>query len=172
MDRSQKEELVANLRALFSQTGLVVVTHQVGLSVAEATELRRRMRSAGAVFKVTKNRLVRRALEGTPYQELAALFVGPTAIACSSDPVAAAKVAVEYATNNEKLVILGGALGDQSLDVAGVKALAALPSLDELRANIAALLKAPATRVAGVLQAPAGQLGRVFAAYGKQGEAA
>lgn len=171
MDRSQKEELVASLRTLFSQTGLVVVTHQTGLSVAEATELRRRMRNAGAVFKVTKNRLARRALEGTPYQGLAALFVGPTAIACSSDPVAAAKVAVEYAKDNERLVILGGALGERALDVAGVKSLAALPSLDELRARLAALVKTPATRVAGALQAPAAQLGRVFAAYGKQAKA-
>ncbi len=172
MDRSQKEQVVTNLRALFSECGLLVVTHQVGLTVAEATELRRRMRGAGAVFRVTKNRLARRALEGTPFEGLAALFVGPTAIACSEDPVAAARVAVDYAKDSGKLVILGGALGDKALDVAGVEALARLPSLDELRAKIAALLNSPATRLAAVLQAPAGQLGRVFAARGEQGEGA
>lgn len=172
MDRSQKEKLVAGLQELFSGSTLVVVAHQVGLTVAEATDLRRQMREAGAVFRVTKNRLARRALAGTPYRELASLFVGPTAVACSVDPVAAARVAVKFADANRKLTIVGGALGDRPLDAAEVKALAILPSLDELRARLIGLLGTPATQVARVLQAPAGQLARVFAAYGAEGEAA
>lgn len=172
MDRSQKEKLVASLQELFSGSALVVVTHQVGLTVAEATNLRRQMRDAGAVFKVTKNRLARLALEGTPFQQLASLFVGPTAIACSTDPVAAAKVAVKFADESGKLVIVGGALGEHALDVAGIKALAALPSLDELRARIVGMLNTPATRIAAVLKAPPEQLARVVGAYGAQADAA
>lgn len=172
MERPQKEKLVASLRELFSGSTLVVVTHQTGLTVAEATDLRRRMRDAGAVFKVTKNRLARLALDDTPYGHLASLFVGPTAIACSTDPVAAAKVAVKFADDNRKLVIVGGALGERALDVAEVKALAALPSLDGLRAKIVGLVTTPATHVARVLQAPPGQLARVLDAYATQAEAA
>jgi large subunit ribosomal protein L10 len=130
------------------------------------------MRDAGAVFRVTKNRLARRALDGTPFQHLASLFVGPTAVACSTDPVAAAKVAVKFADDNKKLVILGGALGDQTLDVAGIKTLAALPSLDELRAKIVGMLNTPATRLAAVHQAPPAQLARLFGAYGAEAQAA
>lgn len=172
MDRPQKEAFVANLQKMFSESTLLVVTKQTGLSVAEVTDLRRQMRTAGATFKVTKNRLARLALKDTPYQELAPLFTGPTAIACSEDPVAAAKVAVKFAEGNDKLVILGGGLGDKQLDVAEVKSLAKLPTLDELRGKLIGLLQAPATKVAGVLQAPAGQLARVFGAYGAKGEAA
>lgn len=172
MERSQKEKLVASLQELFSGSALVVVSHQVGLTVAEATDLRRQMRDAGAVFRVTKNRLARRALDGTPFQHLASLFVGPTAVACSTDPVAAAKVAVKFADDNKKLVILGGALGDQTLDVAGIKTLAALPSLDELRAKIVGMLNTPATRLAAVHQAPPAQLARLFGAYGAEAQAA
>ena len=157
---------------MFSESALVVVTQQSGLTVAEVTALRRQMRAAGATFKVTKNRLARLALKDTPYQELAPLFTGPTAIACSQDPVAAAKVAVKFADANEKLVILGGGMSDKQLDVAAVKSLATLPSLDALRGKLIGLLQAPATKVAGVLQAPAGQLARVFGAYGAKGEAA
>lgn len=165
MDRSQKEQTVAALRETFQEMTLVVVTHQTGLTVAESTDLRRKMREAGAAFKVTKNRLTRRALDGTRFSALAALFTGPTAIAYSTDPVAAARVAVEFAKGNDKLVVLGAGFGEEILDVDGVKALAALPSLDELRARFIALLQTPATRVAGVLQAPAGQLARVVGAY-------
>ena len=172
MDRSQKHDLVESLQKMFSESALVVVTQQSGLTVAEVTALRRQMRTAGATFKVTKNRLARLALKDTPYQELAPLFTGPTAIACSTDPVAAAKVAVKFADTNEKLVILGGGMGDKQLDVAAVKSLATLPSLDALRGKLIGLLQAPATKVAGVLQAPAGQLARVFGAYGAKGEAA
>ncbi|MDJ0951607.1 MAG: 50S ribosomal protein L10 [Alphaproteobacteria bacterium] len=168
MNRSEKEATVASLHQVFQDMALVVVTHQSGLTVAESTDLRRRMRDAGATYKVTKNRLTLRALEGTPFAGLASLFNGPTAIAFSTDPVAAAKVAVEFAKGNEKLVILGAGFGEEVLDANDVKALAALPSLDELRGKLVGLLQAPATKVAGVLQAPAGQLARVFSAYGSK----
>lgn len=172
MDRAQKEAAVAGLNQTFGQVNLVIVTHQSGLTVQESMDLRRKVREAGASFKVTKNRLTRLALEGTRFQALQSLMTGPTALAYSEDPVAAAKVCVEFAKVNEKLTIVGGALGEQLLDVSGVQALAKLPSLDELRAKLVGLLQAPATKVAGVLQAPAGQLARVFSAYGSQDEAA
>ena len=172
MDRAQKERLVADLNKILQDMTLVVVTHQTGLTVAEATDLRRRIRAAGASFKVSKNRLTRLALEGTKFQALQTLLTGPTAMAYSTDPVAAAKVCVEFAKKNDKLTIIGGALGEQALDVEGVKALAMLPSLDELRGKIVGLLQAPAVKLAGVTQAPAGQLARVFSAYGSQDGAA
>lgn len=172
MDRPQKVELVQSLHQLFGEVNLVVVTHYTGLTVAEMNDLRRKMREAGASFKVTKNRLTRLALAGTQYEGLAELFTGPTAIAVSEDPVAAAKASVDFAKANEKLVILGGAMAGQVLDVNGVKALATLPSLDELRGKIVGMLNTPATRVAQVLQAPAGQVARVIQAKADQGEAA
>lgn len=172
MDRAQKEAAVAGLNQTFGQVNLVIVTQQSGLTVHESMTLRRRVREAGASFKVTKNRLTRLALEGTKFQALQPLMTGPTALAFSEDPVAAAKVCVEFAKENEKLTIIGGALGEQLLDANGVQALAKLPSLDELRAKLVGLLQAPATKVAGVLQAPAGQLARVISAYGSQDEAA
>jgi len=165
VDRSEKQELVSVLHRTFQDAGLVVVTQQVGLTVSEATDLRRRMLDAGASFKVTKNRLGRLALAGTAYEPLEKLFKGPTAIAFSRDPVAAAKVAVAFAKANDKLTIVGGAMPGTVLDTAGMKALADLPSLDELRGKLLGLLQAPATRIAGVLQAPAGQLARVVQAY-------
>jgi len=172
VDRAQKEAAVAGLNQTLGGVNLVVVTHQTGLTVYESMTLRRKMREAGASFKVTKNRLTRLALEGTKFQALQSLMTGPTALAFSEDPVAAAKVCVEFAKQNEKLTIIGGALGEQLLDVNGVQALAKLPSLDELRGTLIGLLQAPATKVAGVLQAPAGQLARVISAYGSQDEAA
>ena len=172
MDRAQKKELVAELNQTFEGAGLVVVTHQTGMTVGESSDLRGQIRAAGAGFKVTKNRLTRLALEGTKYQALQSLFTGPTAIAYSEDPVAAAKVCVEFANKNEKLTIVGGALGEKVLDVNEVKALAKLPSLDELRGKIIGVLQAPATKVAGVIQAPAGQLARVVSAYASKGDAA
>lgn len=172
MDRAQKEAAVAGLNQTFGQVNLVIVTQQSGLTVHESMTLRRKVREAGAGFKVTKNRLTRLALEGTKFQALQSLMTGPTALAFSEDPVAAAKVCVEFAKQNEKLTIIGGALGEQLLDVNGVQALAKLPSLDELRGTLVGLLQAPATKVAGVLQAPAGQLARVMSAYGSQAEAA
>ncbi len=172
MDRAQKEELVASLRQVFEETAIVVVTHYSGLTVAEIGDLRDRMRAEGAGFKVTKNRLTRLALEGTKFQGLNDMFTGPTAIAYSKDPVAAAKVAVKFAKDNDNLVVLGGALGAERLDVDRVETLAALPSLDELRASFVGLILAPATRIAGVLQAPAGRMARVLGAYAGEGETA
>lgn len=172
MDRSQKEELVASLHRVFEEAAIVVVTHYSGLTVTDMGDLRDRMRAEGAGFKVTKNRLTRRALEGTKFQDLRDLFTGPTAIAYSENPVSAAKVAVNFAKDNDHLVVLGGAIGVERLDVDRVKALAALPSLDELRAKFVGLISAPATRIVGVLQAPAGQVARVLGAYAEQGKTA
>lgn len=165
VDRGKKEALVAELRQTFDENELMVITHQTGLNVAEASDLRRKMLEAGARFKVTKNRLAKLALEGTKFEHLIDDFSGPTAIAVSVDPVAAAKVAVEFANKNDKLVIVSGALGEKGLDAAAVKALAKLPSLDGLRGMIIGLLQAPASKLASVTQAPAAQLARVFGAY-------
>jgi len=170
VERAKKIELVADLNAIFQQTGSVLVTHFSGLSVAEISDLRRRMREAGGRFRVTKNRLARRAIEGTMYAPLAGMFEGPTAIACSDDPIAVAKVAVGYAKVNNKLVVLGGAMAETLLDADAVKALAALPSLDGIRGQIVALLQTPAMRMVTLLQAPAGQLARVLSARSAQQE--
>jgi large subunit ribosomal protein L10 len=173
VDRAQKQKLVESLQQDLVGTACVVVTHQFGMSVAEATQLRQQVRGVGASFRVTKNRLAKRALTGTPFEHLTPLFTGPTAIAFSRDPIAAAKVVVQYANRNDKLTIIGGGLAGQPMDAAGVRELASLPSLDELRGTLVGLLQAPAARIARVLQAPAGQVARVFAAYAeKQGEAA
>jgi large subunit ribosomal protein L10 len=171
LDREQKSAAVAELNRTFTESGVVVVTRNLGLSVAQSTALRVKMREAGASYKVAKNRLARIAAEGTPYSSIGALLTGPTALSTSKDPVAAAKAVVEYARTNDKIEIVGGAMGDTVLDVAGVKALAELPSLDELRAKILGLVQAPATKVVQIVQAPAGQLARVFAAYAKKDEA-
>jgi len=171
VDRTEKEDLVASMHQTFDDASIVVVTHYSGLTVSEMGDLRDQMRDVGASFKVTKNRLTRRALEGTKYQPLESFFQGPTAIAYSEDPVAAAKAAVNFAKTNDKLIVLGGALGEEQLDVARVKELASLPSLDELRGKIVGMLNTPATRIAGVLQAPAGQIARVLGARAASGEA-
>lgn len=168
MERAQKQKLVDTLQQDLAGMVCVVVTHQSGLSVAEVTQFRRQVRNAGASFRVTKNRLAKRALTGTPFEPLSALFTGPTAIAFSRDPVAAARVVVEYANRNAKLTIIGGGLAGQQIDAAGVRELASLPSLDELRGTLIGLVQAPATRLARVLQAPAGQVARVFAAYAEK----
>ena len=172
MDRSQKATLVTSLSKALADTDCIVVTHQSGLTVAEVTDLRRQMRAAGAGFRVTKNRLARRALEGTKFERLSPLFKGPTAIAFSRDPVVAAKVVVAFAEKNDKLTIVGGGLGEQQLDVEGVKALATMPSLEELRARLLGLLQTPASRIVGVLQAPGAQIARVLAAHAEAGETA
>lgn len=176
MDRTQKGQTIASLHQKLQDVSLVVVTQHKGLTVAEVTDLRRKMRAAGAGFKVTKNRLARIALKDTKFAGLDGLFKGPTAIAYSADPVAAAKVATEYAKANEKLAVIGGSLGNLLLTPEGVQALAKLPSLDELRGQLIGMIKTPATRIAGVLQAPGGQLARVLAAHaeaeGKKDEAA
>ena len=166
MDRNEKADLVAELKQVFGETSVVVVTRNLGLSVAQSTDLRLRMRDAGAQFKVAKNRLALIALDGTRYQPIGELLKGPTALATSIDPVAAAKVAVDFAKTNDKLEIVGGAMGDTVLDVDGIKALAALPSLDELRGTIIGLIQAPASKIARTVAEPGAQLARIFAAYG------
>ncbi len=172
MDRTEKREFVTGLNQALSNTSMVVVTRNAGLTVAEATDLRRKMRAAGATYKVSKNRLTNLALEGTPFDGIRPLLKGPTALAWSTDPVAVAKTAVEFARTNEKFVLIGGALGAQTLTADGVRQLAELPSLDELRARIVGMISTPATRIAGVLQGAAGQLARVFGAYARKDEGA
>jgi len=165
MDRAQKRETVAGLKQTFNETNVVVVTRNLGLTVAQSTDLRNRMRGAGAAYRVTKNTLTLIALEGTTYAPLSDLMTGPTALATSSDPVAAAKAAVDFAKTNDRLEIVGGAMGETLLDAEGVKALAALPSLDELRARIVGLIQAPATKIARTIAEPGAQLARVIGAY-------
>ncbi len=165
MDRLQKKELVASLGDTFGAVPVVIVTRNKGLTVAQVTNLRRKAREAGASFKVSKNRLTRLALNGTDYEALGAMLSGPCAITTSKDPVAAAKVVADFAKDFDKLEIIGGAMGKTILDPSGVKALAALPSLDELRAKIIMLVNAPATKIAQLTSAPAAKLARVFGAY-------
>lgn len=171
MDRTEKREFVASLAAIFAETSFVLVAQNKGLTVADVSDLRRKMRDAGATYKVAKNRLATLALEGTRFDGVKPLLKGPTALAWSTDPVAVAKTAVEFAKTNDKFVVLGGALGAQTLDASGVKALAELPSLETLRAQLLGLIQTPATRIAGILQAPGGQVARVLAAYAKKDEA-
>jgi large subunit ribosomal protein L10 len=165
MDRSQKADLVAELKQVFSETSVVVVTRNLGLSVAQSTDLRLRMRDAGAQFKVAKNRLALIALDGTQYKPIGELLKGPTALATSPDPVAAAKVAVDFAKTTDRFEILGGAMGGTVLDVNGIKALAELPSLDQLRATLVGLIQAPASKIARTVAEPGAQLARIFQAY-------
>jgi large subunit ribosomal protein L10 len=168
MDRAQKAEFVASLKHTFSEVGVVVVTRNHGLTVAQSTQLRNKMRDAGAVYKVSKNKLAKIALDGTDYLSLGDMLTGPVGLATSIDPVAAAKVVVEFAKTNDKFEIVGGAMGATALDVDGVKALATLPSLDELRAKIVGLLVAPATKLATITQAPAAQIARVLSAHAEK----
>jgi large subunit ribosomal protein L10 len=165
MDRAQKAESIETLKGVFAGAGTVVVTHYLGLSVAEMGDLRGRLRKEGAAFKVVKNRLAQKALDGEGNGAAAALFKGPVGIAYAPDPVSAAKVATQFAKDNEKFKVVGGIMGETVLDAKAVDALAKLPSLDQLRAKIVGLIQAPATRLAGVTQAPAAQLARVFSAY-------
>lgn len=165
MDRAQKAEAIEELRGVFADSGAVVVTHYMGLTVAEMTDLRTRLRKEGATIKVVKNTLAQKAMEGRAGEAGDALFSGPVAIAFAKDPVSAAKVATDYAKTNDKFTVVGAVLGNTVLDEKGVGALATLPSLDQLRGQLIGLIQAPATKVAGVLQAPAGQLARVFNAY-------
>ena len=168
MDRSQKADLVDELKQVFTETSVVVVTRNLGLTVAQSTDLRLKMRDAGAQFKVAKNRLALIALDGSRYQPIGDLLKGPTALATSIDPVAAAKVAVDFAKTNDKFEILGGAMGNTLLDVDGIKALAALPSLDEMRGTLIGLIQAPATKIARTVAEPGAMLARVFGAYAAQ----
>ena len=165
MDRAEKSELVAELNRIFSEVGVVVVTRNLGMTVAQSTALRIKMRDAGASYKVSKNKLAKIALGGTDYLSLGDMLTGPVGLATSVDPVAAAKIAVEFAKTNDKFEIVGGAMGATVLDIEGVKALATMPSLDELRAKIVGLLVAPATKLATITQAPAAQLARVLQAF-------
>ena len=165
MDRSQKAESVASLNAVFNEVGVVVVTRNLGMSVGQSTGLRAKMRDAGATYKVAKNRLAKLALKDTQYEGLEEHLSGPTALAWSTDPVAAAKAVVDFAKTNDRLEIVGGSMGGQLLDEAGIKALASLPSLDELRAKLIGLVNAPATKVVQLVNAPASKLARVFGAY-------
>lgn len=171
MDRAEKAEAVEALKGIFAGAGVVVVSHYAGLTVADMTSLRRRLREAGGELKVVKNRLAKIALDGTPGAAAADLFKGPVAIAFSKDPVAAPKVAAAYAKEKDKFVLLGGLLGSVVLTEDSVKALATLPSLDELRGKLIGLIQAPATKVAGVVQAPAAQLARVLNAYATKDQA-
>ena len=170
MSRAQKEQEVEALKKRFDEDETIVVVHNTGLTVAEVSKLRSDLRQAGGSFKVTKNTLARLALPGTKFEGVVDLFKGPTCIASSQDPVAAAKAVHEFAKKHEKLVVLGGAMGSQVLDQKGVEQLAKMPSLDELRGTIVGLLQAPASKLVGVLQAPAGQLARVTGAYAAKGE--
>jgi large subunit ribosomal protein L10 len=166
MDRSQKADMVAQLNAVFSDVSVVVVTRNLGLTVDQSTELRVKMREAGASYKVAKNNLAKLAVKDTDYEGLEQFLTGPTALAWSQDPVAAAKAAVDFAKSNDRLEIVGGSMGTQVLDETGVRSLASLPSLDELRAKLIGLVNAPATKIAQVVNAPAAKLARVFAAQG------
>jgi large subunit ribosomal protein L10 len=173
LDRAEKSELVASLGEVFKTTKVVVVAHYSSLTVAQMQSLRRQMKQAGASVKVAKNRLAKIALEGSDVASIASLLKGPTVIAYSNDPVAAPKVAIDFAKTNEQFVVLGGAMGKTMLDPNGVKALAALPSLDELRAKIVGLIEAPATKIAQLVNAPAAKVARVVQAYAlKSGESA
>ncbi|PZN49185.1 MAG: 50S ribosomal protein L10 [Proteobacteria bacterium] len=172
MDRAEKRELVTNLNGAFKAAGSVVVAHYAGITVAQMNDLRSKMRQAGGTVKVAKNRLAKIALQGTESEKIIDLFKGQTLIAYSEDPVTAPKVASEFAKANDKLVILGGAMGATALDADGVKALASLPSLDELRGKLVGLIAAPATRIAQIVNAPAGQVARVIGAYARKDEAA
>lgn len=172
MDRTAKADLVSTLNGVFSDSAVVVVAHYKGLTVADMQKLRAQMKQAGATVKVAKNTLASLALDGTDVASIKPLLKGPTLLAYSGDPVAAAKVAVDFAKANDKLVILGGAMGKTALNPDGVKALASLPSLDELRGKLVGLIQAPATKLAQLTNAPAAKLARVFGAYAKKDEAA
>ena len=172
MERAEKKELVASLNQVFKTTGVIVVAHNKGLTVNQVNDLRNKMAQAGATVKVAKNRLAKLALDGTDAIGIKDLFVGPTMVAYAADPVSAPKVAAAFAKGNEKFVVLGGVLGKTVMDAAAVKALAELPSLDQLRGKLIGLIQAPATRIAGVLAAPGGQIARVINAYATKEQAA
>jgi len=172
VDRAKKKELVTSLHQVFSTPGVIVVAHNKGLTVNQVNDLRGRMAKAGVTVKVAKNRLAKLALDGTDAAGIKGLFTGPTMVAYANDPVSAPKVATEFAKGNEKFVVLGGALGKTVLDPNGVKTLAELPSLDQLRAKIVGMIQTPATRIAGVLQAPGAQLARVLNAHATKDQAA
>jgi len=165
MDRSQKANAVAELNATFNEAGVVVITRNLGMTVAQSTALRVKMREGGASFKVSKNSLAKLAIANTDYAGIGDMLTGPVALGTSVDPVAAAKTVVEFAKTNDKLEVVGGAMGSVVLNADGIKALASMPSLDELRAKLVGLVQAPATKLAQLATAPAAKLARVFGAY-------
>jgi large subunit ribosomal protein L10 len=171
VDRAAKKAAVTDLNGVFKTSNVVVVAHYAGLTVSQMQILRKQARAAGASVKVAKNRLAKIALEGTDVASVAPLLKGPTVIAYSGDPIAAPKVATDFAKAHEKFVILGGAMGKTALNPDGVKALASLPSLDELRAKLIGLIQAPATKIAQIVNAPAAKVARVVQAYAKKSEA-
>jgi large subunit ribosomal protein L10 len=172
VERAEKREFVVSLQEAFTNAGAIVVAHYTGLAVSEISAFRAKVRESGGTVKVAKNRLAKIALQGTEVEHISDLFQGQTLVVYSADPIVAPKAAVDFAKTNEKLVILGGAMGSKSLDENGVKALASLPSLDELRARIVGMISTPATRIAQVVKAPAGQIARVIGAYSQKSEAA
>jgi large subunit ribosomal protein L10 len=172
VERAEKRELVTGLNEAFKSAGSVVVAHYAGITVAQMNDLRSKMRTAGGTVKVAKNRLAKIALQGTESENIIDLFKGQTLIAFSADPIAAPKVASDFAKGNDKLIILGGSMGKTQLNAEGVKALATLPSLDELRAKLVGMIATPATRIAQVVNAPAASVARVIGAYARKDEAA
>ena len=162
MDRAQKEAVVEELGQIFKDSGVVVVAHYAGLTVAEMSDFRSRMREAGGSVRVAKNRLAKIALEGTQAESLAELLRGQTVLAYSEDPVAAAKVVEAYAKDNQKLVVLGGSMGATPLDAAGVKAVAAMPSREEMIADIVGMIGAPASNLAAAIGAPASNIASIL----------
>ena len=172
MERAEKREVVTALQSAFAGAGSIVVAKNAGLTVADLETLRKQMKQAGGTVKVAKNRLAKLALKDTDNADMSALFTGPTVLAFAQDPMTAPKVAAAFADKNQKFVVLGGAMGKTSLDPSKVKALATMPSLDQLRATLAGMLKQPATRIASVVQAPGAQIARVLSAYADKGNAA
>jgi large subunit ribosomal protein L10 len=172
LERAEKAELVSTLQSSFKEAGSIVVAQNAGLTVAEMESLRKQVKAAGGQVKVAKNRLAKLALKDTGTADISALFTGPTVVAFAKDPMVVPKVAAAFADKNQKFVVLGGAMGKTSLDANSVKALATMPSLDQLRATLAGMLKQPATRIASILQAPGGQIARVLAAYADKGNTA
>lgn len=170
MDRVKKAEVVSELQGTFGDVEAIVVTQNAGLTAAQVTELRVKMRNEGVDFKVSKNRLALRALKGTRFEGIGHMLKGPVGIATSKDPVAAAKVAANFAKDNDKLIVIGGAMGDKILDKSGIEALSKLPSLDQLRGTLVGLLQTPAQRIATIMAAPASQVARVISAYASKGE--
>jgi large subunit ribosomal protein L10 len=172
VERAEKAELITSLQASFATAGSIVVAQNAGLTVADLENLRKQMKQAGGTIKVAKNRLAKLALKETDNADISALFTGPTVVAFAKDPMTAPKVAAAFADKNQKFVVLGGAMGKTGLDAANVKALATMPSLDQLRATLAGMLKQPGTRIASVLQAPGGAVARVISAHAEKSNAA
>ena len=168
MDRSQKADSIAFLSEVFAEAGAVVIIRNLGMTVAQSTALRTKIREAGATYKVAKNSLAKLAVAGTDYEGVGEFFTGPTGIAASADPVAAAKAVIEFAKTTDKIEIVGGAMGTQVLNADGIRALATMPSLDELRGKLVGLIQAPATKLAQLATAPAAKLARVFSAYAEK----